>query len=290
MNLLDKLNSIQIVNRIPEKDSKFIDDYKIKYSKVLNQLNDQISKVQNLIKENQEIENTFEYKHGRLSCKISNPDSFEIWGIDCCFSYQKTLEEIYTNKLTLRNRVIQRILSYFNNEYHLKLNYPFFINTLKEDEELDVEKVIDYILFECNGLSLIEKGIELVKEDLRSCTRYNSTVVKLSKNMVSIAAFQNYDYGYHGNPKFNSYRDYTYKELITALILFDTGKVDLYDISDELPSVEKTGKDIFTFDLVELKMNKISSIKYFKNNKVELKFKTNELASEFIEYFGLKLR
>lgn len=228
------------------------------------------------------------------------PSKFNTPGIS------KLIESI-DEDLELNNKqFIDGIERYYNHEYNLNLEHrqKIFKDDYHNTDEYKLEKkeylqrelnykiILDDLLDQAGNF--IESGKDKVIEDFRynikTWNSWNTNIkedeetfrIKLSKNKLSLL-----DYFYYINYSWeNSYKfDYDNRQLtslIKALNLF------FYDRISSNNEYFDNGLNNESIDFSEINKSQNIDIKLYKNGKCELRFKSDEDANKFYNYFRLK--
>jgi hypothetical protein len=172
---------------------------------------------------------------------------------------------------------VSKIVEHFRSTYSVTINSSKF---RKYDHTVNYKDVVDDILLQMDGMNFSEKAHEEIREAVRS-TIYNSSKVKVQSVKVSIADYLYFESWFSGKWKNN--RDESLGKLFRALELFDSGKTTTRESLANIVNDYIRNDWFDEFDFSD--MNKFESLKCFKNGKVELKFKSHELALQFAKEF-----
>jgi hypothetical protein len=181
----------------------------------------------------------------------------------------KDLDEKLESKI---DSFVNKIVGHFRSTYSVTINTSKF---RKYDHTVTYKEIVDDILLQMNGMNFAEKAREEIKNAVRE-TIYNSSKVKVQSVKVSIADYLYFE-EWFGNYRNN--RSDTLAKLLKGIELFESGSTVVRDTLARInaSSIRDDWFDEFTFTF----MHKFQSLKCFKNGKVELKFKSHELAMEF---------
>ncbi len=303
-SLLDKLNKVDIkpVDKISQEDKAFLLKLNENYTVVVNQL----IGIRTLLKEQEKLNSNFEKhyqvsEYDSISVKDSSDDDGKgkIWGARCMYTFKYPLKHVQGLIQQAKHKVITDVVDYFNESYTLILDNRKYYDTIKKKEEkeiADLDHVVDWVLTQTGGLTLKEMGIKLLKDNFQSevngrVNTYRNTDDSCKLNGITLT-FPNFMWYYQGNRLSYSHSDNRrYNSLIAAMIHFDNGSTETrYDmVSCNIPNNNGRG-DYFDFTTpYETILDKVASMKFFKNGKVEVKFKTPDLAREFVEYYSIQL-
>jgi hypothetical protein len=200
------------------------------------------------------------------------------------FSYEfdnldSRIEHIH--RLFIRD-LVQKYTTYLNKTYNLYLKIEewhlkalFTCKNLKEELLPIYEKQLD-------GLSLFDRGVRKAIEDLHSTLIYRKYITQKGKSVK----IESYLYGtawrHNIGSVINDYDSRKYFGLLRALGVYENGKPEAPDYVDQIPSKDEDPIDYTTYK-IESDTSKLAAIRFFKShNGCELKFKTKELAEQFM--------
>ncbi|RRJ54640.1 hypothetical protein EHV15_34145 [Paenibacillus oralis] len=186
----------------------------------------------------------------------------------------KDLDEKLTSKI---DSFVSKIVTHFRTTYSVTINREKF---RKYDHTITYKDVVDDILLQMDGMNFSEKANEEIKEAVRN-TIYNSSKVKVQSLKVAIADYLYFESWFSGS--WLNKRDENLAKLLRGVELFESGKTTTRDTLAIIANdrIRKDWFDEFSFTF----MNKFESLKCFKNGKVELKFKSHELALQFAKEY-----
>lgn len=185
----------------------------------------------------------------------------------------KDLDEKLDSKI---DSFVSKIVTHFRSTYSVSINREKF---RKYDHTVTYKDVVDDILLQMDGMNFSEKANEEIKEAVRS-TIYNSSKVKVQSMKVTIADYLYFE-SWFGSWRNN--RDEDLAKLFRGVELFESGKTTTRDTLARIAydRIRKDWFDVFSFTF----MNKFESLKCFKNGKVEIRFKSHELALQFAKEY-----
>ncbi|MGV2885930.1 hypothetical protein [Paenibacillus taichungensis] len=185
----------------------------------------------------------------------------------------KDLDEKLNSKI---DSFVSKIVTHFRSTYSVSIKSEKF---RKYDHTVTYKDVVDDILLQMDGMNFSEKAHEEIKEAVRG-TIYNSSKVKVQSQKVTIAGYLYFE-SWVGSWRNN--RDENLAKLLRGVELFDSGKTVTRDVLANLAydRYRKDWFDVFSFS----SMNKFESLKCYMNGKVELRFKSHELAIQFAKEY-----
>lgn len=178
-----------------------------------------------------------------------------------------------------KSKFISNIFSHFERSYNVTLNSSEIRK--KYDLSITYQNIIDEVFEQLGGFNFQEKAVKEIKDASRD-TVYRGDKLTIKKGKLSIQDYVWWSSYSWDNEKKLSYNDSKVRPLFKALSHFETGVVETLsyynNIYDELYKGDKT-YDIFS--KYELGYNKVKSIKFYKNGKVDIEFQTQQQAEEF---------
>lgn len=297
VNLLDKIDSIEVKaeDRISQEDRIFVQNTQALYLKALSQLEEWDKLFKEKAKNQVEVEEGFETtEYGSVYSKGANEKDFTS---RYQFTTQYPIMHIKKLKDCLNYSATREVITHFAGVYTIKLSIDDYEKVKskkgKEDfKQVDFENIVDWILHQTGGISLKDKGVQELKDKFTSevnWSRDSAPRTKISKNMVSLTDYQWYETDWNGRKRLR-YDDRKYNCLLLALSHFEDGSTKHRNFSSELSAVGRGHDRYFDFETTYMADNsdKLISLKYYKNGKVDIKFKTNDLAQEFVNYYSLQ--
>lgn len=170
--------------------------------------------------------------------------------------------------------LISKITHHFRSTYSVSIDSSKF---RKYDHTIQYMDVVDDILLQMDGMNFKEKAHEEIKDGVRD-TIYNSSKVKVKSVKVSIADYMYFE-GWFGAGNFRNNRSDTLSKLLRGVELFESGSLTVRETLKSL-TIDYIRNDWFR-DFTFPCMDKLTSIRFYMNGKVELKFKDHELAMAF---------
>lgn len=279
MELLNLFDNIEIKNetRIAKEDVKYLES------------------IQSRLEKSKEFH--FKMK-GLIESKedVKYRDFKNVYDSGSDYNLKKLRESNYTMYIDEVNEFIGAIYDYFNKKYacNLKINlkriksfdaYESRVNDsfkkLKYYEEMNYNDVLDDIFDQLNGVSLSDRTKEELKTYWKEKTKqyrhdYEKLTVKNKKislnGLVWIESKNELSY--------NS-RD-TIGKLVDLISYFEYGCIDS-EFTSKWSFLSKYGSNVI--DKFDLNINKILSLKIFKNGRVDIEFSTGIYAMEFVKEF-----
>lgn len=186
-----------------------------------------------------------------------------------------------------KNMFVSHIISYFQKAYNVTLNSSEILKKYKE-REITYQNIIDEIFEQLGGFNFQEKAINEIKEAARN-TVYNSDKITIKKGKLSIQDFVYWNRYSWSDEHSLSWGDSKVRPLFKGLSHFETEETETafyYEsIYKELNAGDRT-YDIFS--KYELGYEKVKSIKFYKNGKIDIEFETNEQAQQFKNEYLMK--
>lgn len=256
------------------------------------ELENWIIKVTELVPESEQTdlhiwEKSYQYPYKRVS-KVWDRNKSGIFD-DIKFTNLFTLEWLEKKIYDIEHIYITTIYQYFQGKYNLSLKADIWFfrggrDADKNDEiviPISYKELVKDIVEQCGGVGLLELGINRFKESFRSNIKYSDNV-KINKNKLTIDDFF-YFGGYDGdrwgysNSKLGSLKDaFGFFEFRTL------GSGSYYN------DLNLHGEKVqFNFEYEIDGLEKVKSIKVFKNGRVDVKFLDATALNEFFALFEL---
>ena len=180
-----------------------------------------------------------------------------------------------------------RVIGYFVNTYNLKSNTPsnFFTNDLYKhiNKEVHYKPLVKQILEELGGVKLADMGIINLKTDLAGkLWRADNIQVQPQKLILKTGVW--YDNNYSGGFNFGNKVHEFFSLLEAAFGYFEFGKLGNPCIISNAKAYSKVD---FDNPYLVIGGNRVESIKFFKNRKMEIKFAEKGDADEFFHLLDL---
>lgn len=191
----------------------------------------------------------------------------------------------------LKKDFVQRLCWYFAGKYKVTISDNFMD---KYSDQISYKNILDEIFLQLGGFSFEEKAVNEIKSNMKSIIeRYNGdprVTLKGNKLIFDGLCLVRYDDIWKNYEIAGYYGRESAIKFYTALNHFDHNQKG---ISGELVNfMDAKGRDnpnLFNkYEFVT--MNKLKSIKFYKNGKVDVEFKTLEYAHEFLkDYCGVSI-
>lgn len=188
-----------------------------------------------------------------------------------------------------KNKFIHEIMWYFEKRYNISIDS----NQLRDkyNFEITYNNILDEIFLQLNGFSFTEKAVNELKEKTRTVYIYNDYRKSSNMNIKGNKVIIDGSYAYK-DTIWNEYRlRGDFGKIFTGLYHFENGEV--VSGSTELHNKycgygnERNERNYEKYEPYSL--DKVKSIKFFKNGKLEIEFKTNAYAGYFAkEYLGYR--
>ncbi|MBE2918337.1 hypothetical protein HPK02_05395 [Anoxybacillus flavithermus] len=261
LNLFDTINLTQEKTLISDEDREHINKYEDSYKTTL-------SVFENTLQQLQEI-------HKQYGDYYSAGKAF---GFVCDM---KDIREMEERTKELKENFIYRICRYFMNKYNVTIDYKTIYN--KYDTTVTAQNILDEIVEQLDGFTFAEKAQQEIKQQLKEITK--NTEVKDNKLILSNFFYiDSFDLKW-GSYKL-SYNSYGRAQtLLKALYLYEYNITQLTEEAEQLLKTLKYSKNDDVFTTHELNLNKIKSIKLYKNGRVDIEFTSSHYAREFAKDF-----
>jgi hypothetical protein len=176
---------------------------------------------------------------------------------------------------------IEQVCDNFINNVRYHFHDTYHINTertkmnLAIDGSTTLEMVISEIIKQLNGVSFGDMALQQLKDNLKhTLSSYNH--LNITKSKVTIENYISWHSNWRGESNINGN---TFGYLLSAISHFETGSID---ISGQLSLIGNGGYrndwfSKFTFPT----LTKFNGIRFYKNHKVELWFKSAAFAEQF---------
>lgn len=291
MGLLDKFNSIEITadTRISDADRRFCQRQKKAYDHARTALKAMADYSSRFLDEQREIEGedygTFlgEFKPSQYIDTLRDSHKRFIHRLFVYFrsSYNVTISEGDAEEVLLPKKPDRSGWGSDRKEWEA-------YNQNLEDLELDYPEILDQIFIQLGGFSFQDKAIHELKEASRSAGFNNYNGKKTFEQKKAVISFSGYacsfdswhEQWYHGEHQIKL-ADST-KNVIRALIYFEYGVIDAgYCPLNMLLGYEWTTSETE----LPVNMDKLKSVKCFKNGRVDFRFTSEAYAREFAEEY-----
>ena len=280
-DIMNQFDNIEINNnsRISADDEEFCKKEQEQYTKAVNTLN----KIKEVLQQDLNIDITADRP---MSTQQSNNSYLDYYSF-------RELTELFSSK---KDIFIHSIITYFTNKYKITIDsYKVCAKYKKVDVNYNI--LLDEIFLQLGGFSFNEKALTEIKDALHKKvynSYHNKFNIEIKGNKIIFTdtyirwgETTKYEYidgkrintpivesGYHSGESFKPYLD--------AFSWFEYGKV--LDIKPELRNYRITVTPDEFKNGVAIG-NKIEKIKFFKNGRMDVTFKSNQHARQFAKEF-----
>ena len=290
MDLLEKFNAVAVKagNRISEADKDYCERHQAAYESAITSYAELL----------------------RVSLQLDETQK-ELLGVNgsaCKRAYMLSERDVYVNEYSvkqhlenLHERFIGNIVRYFCDTYAISIADWSIQRALREQGEgtepnteanepaqrtpVKYEDVVDLIFKEMDGRSFEEYAMYQLKKECKDALGINGGWYERRKGVICFR--DSFCYASTRYP--NSYREVTEWELtnrgkaiVKALAHFETGKFADYPGPTERLAIEgKSGTDLLGFYGCE----KLEEMKMYKNGRLDIRFGSPALATEFDETY-----
>ena len=199
------------------------------------------------------------------------------------------LREIKVIAMSIKESFIDNIVSYFTDKYNVTIKKDRILKNF--DYDITYTNIIDDIMTQLDGFSFAEKAVKELLDKTKNTYYYNEyrkhSNMDIKNNKIVIDGSYTYK-----DTIWNEYRlRGGFDQIFTALYLFDNGSIprestELHNryCGDQNERNERNYEKYRPNSLTT-----VESIKFFKNGKLEIEFKCNQMATKFAyEYLGYK--
>lgn len=204
-------------------------------------------------------------------------------GVKHRFNFDFSIAYAINSRLAAFEVFQNLVYSHFRDKYNLE-SKPDNFTVANDSLERSLEDMVSKIIELNNHVSFKDAGIEKLKEDFRKALGRR---VKIQKDKVifdDVFWFDNWGRGYQISS--GSKLD----DLALGLSFFENGRTDISNyIARSLPHNRAylDFKDIYEFD--EDLCEKLKSAKFFKNGRLDIRFKSEGLAYKFTQELSLTI-
>lgn len=290
MGLLDKFASIQAdpKERLSNEDMAYCDRLTKEANEVLASLKEQWDITSEKFKnENLGYEiNSFRY--------ISKPTGMWDDGFKR-YRFSHSFDTLHIQNLVtgLVHVYKTRIIDYFANKYNLTLDAGGKMSSWRDGfrdeaqfQELDYAEIMEYITKCTGGLNFREVGEQKFIEDFsRNFWTWRTETVKHTIKGATMKIDSFYTIHQHWNSGYRYKNDATYLQIERALNFFET--LDLGNTSGDRTLSGLIDERCDFTEIYFSDLTKTSSIRFFKNGRVDIKFASATYANEFSNLYKL---
>ncbi|GAA4880364.1 hypothetical protein GCM10023310_70710 [Paenibacillus vulneris] len=199
------------------------------------------------------------------------------------------LREIKVIAMSIKECFIDKIVCYFTEKYNVTIKKERLLKNY--DYDITYTNIIDDIMLQLEGFSFAEKAVKELLDKTKNTYYYNEYKKQSNMDIKNNKIVIDGSYVYK-DTIWNQYRlRGDFNEIFTALYLFDNGSIPREET--ELHSRycgyqnERNDRNYEKYQPVSL--SKVESIKFYKNGKLEIEFKSNQMATKFAyEYLGYR--
>lgn len=275
VGLFDSI-SVEVNDMITPEDKTFCEQTFSEYSLLIEQLNGYKAGLEALDKKLPQLnpavlEEDDSYVH-------KNYHEVKAWHEPIAFT--STFNFLYIKKALDKalSGFVNRIVSHFNSKYNLdfKVRDEFEDDELSADWEVIVNRIIDYA-----GGSLVDAGIRKLKEDFKREFYFREDRKPEIKNNTIT-----FPYAWLTSGRYISIYEKRPETLLRTLGYFETEATEIPDfIKKSFPLRTEDKMEYSAFRQAHEDCNKFLGFRYFKNNRLDLKFTNAIIAREFYDQF-----
>lgn len=269
---LDKILNVEVsyLSKLPQVDQ-------VACLKIMSEYNDSFNQLSYYYKE-------FSDRLEKGETKGVSESSYQY------FSFKGSLEIIKRNLKHVKDIHFRSITRHFIEVYNFDKNFFKSLEVSFEKEDcfvpLDLEKILRFIFSQTSGL--VSAGFENVKNYLKNRI-WKADRVSVKNSKLSIADFVWFDsYSWNG-PRLETDREgkYVYN-IILAFSYFDYGNFENTNKFLEVLPHEVYSRSTISFEQTyQVPSDNIVSMKFFKNRRLDITFKSAELCKKFVNMFEL---
>lgn len=268
-SILDKFEAVKVenVDRISPEDVEFCKYYESVFHKAVSVYSEFITTIKSLVTEGER-----------------NPYKDEAYNLFLTFSSDVSPSEERIR--VLKNNFVRKICYYLASKYKVTIDRSFMD---KYDETISYNNILDEVFNQLGGHSFEEKAVNEIKNKMINAAsnhRGNPEIkIKNNKLIFDCLHMVRYD-DIWKRYKLGSYDDNS-RHFYTALCHFDHNRKTYNgEFGQFIDANDKDKPDLFQ-KYEFFTMNKLRSIKFYKNGKIDVEFTTAEQARDFAkDYCG----
>ncbi|MDY8021231.1 hypothetical protein [Paenibacillus polymyxa] len=253
----------------------------IEFCKEQEEIYMQTIDVYNTLKEQLQIIQELSDTHGNKYGKRFDSGIFHLQStaLDAGFS-ERDLEKNIKN---IKNRFISNICHYFSTKYSITVDNEYILK--KYEANVTYEDIVNEINEGLGGYNFIEKAEQEIKEKVRDIFKHGNKIVIKNNRLILDGNFSRFDSIWRVNRLGSKHSN-----VLTALSHFDNGSIKInQELSDKYCGYHNEKNDDNYVKYEPETLNKIKSIKFLKNGKMEIEFISNQIARKFAQdYCGHK--
>lgn len=191
------------------------------------------------------------------------------------FYYSMSKHDIISTIDKMKNSFVGYVCSYFEKKYSITIDKDAIKN--KYDENITYENIIDEIFMQLGGYNFTEKAEQEIKEKAKNSVRNSDKITIKNSKLIIDGHFSYHD---------SIWKEYKlsgqYSELFKALQHFENGST-----AGNAELISKycgynNERNLSNYERYEPQtLNKVKSIKFLKNGKLEIEFTSNQQATSF---------
>ncbi|ALS22265.1 hypothetical protein [Paenibacillus naphthalenovorans] len=181
----------------------------------------------------------------------------------------------------IKDKFICNIANWFNDKYNVTIDYDKIQR--KYDLNVTYQNIIDEIMIQLDGYNFTEKAVQEIKGNAKK-TVINSDKITIKNNKLIIDGwFSHFD---------SIWREHRLSgksiDIFNALQHFDNGSIKGNEELNSKYIGYNNERNQANYERYEpMTLDKVKSIKFLKNGKLEIEFKSNQLSTQFAkEYCG----
>jgi len=187
----------------------------------------------------------------------------------------------------IKNNFIDEITYHFSNKYNVTIKKERMQKNYGYD--ITYNNIIDDIILQLDGFTFTEKAIKELKDKTRTTYSYSDYRKTSNMNIKNNKVIIDGRYAYK-DTIWNQYRlNGDFGKIFTALYHFENGTMPINgtELHNRYCGYDNEKKER-NYDKYEITtLTKTTAIKFFKNGKLEIEFKSNQYATYFAkEYLG----
>lgn len=289
MSLLDKFKKVEVSNlsHIDSEDIKFCDKLHQNFLNKRKELEKNLEDVNKLLPLNHpyrcEPSNyavRYDVKCSLNKSEITKENIFDKYVFSPCYAIKWIQESL----VDITYDYVSTVVDYLNKKYFLNIKLSdnwIFVNTEEViiNEDVHYKYIIEEYIKHLNGVSLVEMGYERMKNKLRDLITYkNRMEIKKHKLHIENAIYYN---SYSWRPPSFNYENSIWK-FIDCFHFFETGLIKDHNVF----SHHRDNDITFNKDY-EITLEKITHLRFFKNNKLIITFRDENTLQQFVNFFEL---
>jgi hypothetical protein len=283
MNAIDRIEAadVEALPLLNEADTFQCEEYQYDYDRVRNHLFAALDAFEKR-QERNPMPSKIEYDERDKEYIVkAHQDRKDFYNF--CYDPAEDIAKARNKILALNQYFIKQVEKYFNAKYNLTVSFDKEV----KDDKLSYKSFVEQVFAQCDGFSLEERGIANLKEEFRN---HSPREINLKNDKVQFNSFVNYDSWSENSIDYRC-RD-KMLSLASAFTYFETG---VYDkpanmFANNIPGADyKSDKIEIGTDYEFPLQDKVVSIRFFKNRRLDIKFIDRDTAREFCECFNLQI-